>query len=65
MILTLKLPSGPHELFSHEAADNMAGQTFEAKSAGVLGVGQVLEAEVVEYGRAILLTVEWPNPVTV
>ena len=65
MILTLKLPAGPHELFSHDVADNMPGQSFEAKDDGIRSVGQVLDAEVVEYGRAILLTVEWPNPLTV
>ena len=61
MILTLKLPAGPHELFSHDVADNMPGQSFEAKNADLSGIGQVLEAEVIEYGRAILLTVEWPD----
>lgn len=63
MILTLNLPAGPHELFSHDAADNMPGQTFSGSD--VLSVGRVLNAEVVEYGRAIQLTVEWPNSVTV
>lgn len=63
MILKLRLPHGPSELFSRTAADNMVGQTFEAKEAGINSVGLVLEAEVVEFGQAILLTVRWPNPV--
>lgn len=63
MVLKLRLPHGPDALFSRTAADNMVGQTFEAKSAGINSVGLVLEAEVVEFGQAILLTVEWPNPV--
>jgi len=63
VILSLKLPAGPHELFSHDAADNMVGQTFTSDDNGILGIGSVVAASVVEYGRAIQLTVEWPNPV--
>lgn len=62
MILTVKLPAGPYELFSRTAADNMPGRAVNCKSEnGDVGVGQIMAAEVVENGRALALTIDWPD----
>lgn len=54
--------AAPSELFAPEAAESMIGKTFVAKLFDEeLGVGRILEAQLEDGGRAILVKVEWPG----
>jgi hypothetical protein len=60
--LDIHMPAGPHTLFTEETARSIIGQSFVAKSEdNILGTGKVVDAHVVEDGRALRLKVEWPE----
>lgn len=62
MIVSFQYPAGRYTLFTKEAAKSMIGQTFTAKHEQMpIGEGTVLDAEVIDGGSAINLTVEWPD----
>jgi hypothetical protein len=62
VILRTRIPAGRYERFGPSAAESLPGQDFTAKIENApVGVGKIVEAEVVEGGAAIEITVEWPG----
>jgi hypothetical protein len=59
---TVRQYGGEFERFADEAAESVVGKTFVAKVGDYPeGVGIVVEAKVVDEGRVLELTVEWPD----
>lgn len=62
MIISFQYPAGQHERWAESAAQGLIGQTFTAKIEDrEIGVGKVLGANVIDEGRALDLTIEWPD----
>lgn len=62
MIVALTLPAGQYEIFADEMAEKMIGNKFVAKVGDTAeGVGTILAAKVVDDGRAVELTIDWPK----
>lgn len=62
--LDIYMPAGPHTFFTEETARSIIGQSFTAKSEDdPIGTGKVVDAHVVEDGRALRIKVEWPEEI--
>jgi hypothetical protein len=61
-IVKIILPAGPHERWGKGGTDGMIGQDFTAKHEDTpVGSGKVIDAKVIDEGRALEITVEWPE----
>ena len=62
MRFTFHYPAPDHTVFSPWLPETMKGKKFLAKIEGVtVGEGTVVSAEVLNLGRAMNITVDWPE----
>lgn len=61
MKVTINIPAPTYSKFTKEAVKAMIGQDFRAKHEEKdVGLGKILAAKVINDGKAIEATIEWP-----
>lgn len=62
MIINFKYPLGPNTIFSEQSVEHLVDSPFSAKLENKeIGIGKVVAAKLIEEGRFLDLTLEWPD----